>query len=86
MLAENGVFVKLTHVLAVAMNDVPGGASEILHLLADNGISLEYTYACVGKVSGKALMVMRVDDSDKAEALLHERGYDAVQAEDIYRI
>ena len=86
LLHESGVTVRVSHVIAVAMNDRPGGAVDILHVLAGAGISIEYMYACVGRVSGKALMVLRVDDRDRAEQLLHQSGFGDVRPDDIYRV
>ena len=85
-LAASGVTVCLTDVVAVAMEDVPGGSVGILRLLSEAGINVEYLYACVGKVSGQALMVLRVDDEEAAESLLRQNGLDKVRPGDIYRL
>lgn len=85
-LTEAGIVVKITNVVAVAMDDVPGGTTGILNLLAGNGTNIEYMYACVGKVTGKALMVIRTDDVERTEKLLHDSGYGSLDPNDIYRI
>ncbi|MCQ2413960.1 MAG: hypothetical protein MJ082_04090 [Clostridia bacterium] len=85
-LSESGIIVRQTRVNAVAMKDVPGGAYGILRLLSGTGISIEYMYACVGRVSGEALMVLRTDDTEKAEKLLEDNGFNNVSPQDIYRI
>lgn len=86
ILSESGVIATKSRVFALAMDDAPGGMTGILRVLADAGISVEYMYACVGRVSGKALMVVRVDEGDKAEGILHENGYADINPADIYRI
>lgn len=86
VLEKTGVVGRITDVLAVAMDDVPGGMAEILHALAAAGLNIEYLYACVGKVSGKALTVMRVNNPEKAEEILRAEGYGQVRPDDIYRI
>ena len=43
-------------------------------------------YACVGKQSGKALMVVRTDDIELAEDILHRGGYGDVNPADVYRL
>ena len=86
VLTEQGIFVRINHVLAVPMNDVPGGAGAVLKLLAANDLNVEYMYAFVGRVSGKALTVLRTDDSARAENVLHAGGYGNVAPADIYRI
>ena len=86
LLSESGVIVRVTGVIAVAMNDRPGGAVEVLHCLSQASLNVEYIYACVGRVSGKALMVIRVDDVEVAEQVLHANGYNDINPADIYRI
>lgn len=86
ILNESGVIVKITDVLAVVMTDCPGGAADVLSLMSDNDIEVEYMYACAGKITGQALMILRTSDHAKAEKLLSEKGYDKTKAGDIYRI
>lgn len=85
-LREAGFAVKATDVLAVAMDDQPGGLSAVLRIIKEAGISIEYMYAFVGKKEGKAVVVMRVSDLEAAvTALQHERKT-TVNARDIYNL
>lgn len=86
VLKELGVVVKITNVVAVVMDDAPGGVAGALRVIAENDIAVEYMYACVGKTTGKALMIIRTDDPDSAEKALAAKGYAAVNPADIYRI
>ncbi len=86
ILSDSGVVVKITDVVAVVMDDVPGGVAGALKVFADNEISVEYMYACVGKTTGKALMVVRTDDIPRAEAVLDKAGYALANPADIYRV
>lgn len=86
VLAETGVVVSITQVSAVAMEDVPGGASSVLHTLSSAGLNIEYMYAFVGKVSGKALTVIRTDNVEKTEEVLQSSGYSHINPADIYRL
>ena len=86
VLAETGVVVRVTDVLGILMDDVPGGTLGALHLMADAGINVEYMYACVGKLSGKAIMVVRTDDLDLAADILHRNGYGDINPAEVYRI
>ena len=85
VLMEEGIVVRVSDVIAVAMNDTPGGAMDILHALAQAGINVEYLYASVGR-SGKAIMIVRVDDNENAERVLHDGGFHDVHPSEIYRI
>ena len=81
-----GIIVKITDVLAIVIDDHPGSCSEVLQVMSDNDIAIEYMYACAGRKSGKALMIARADDPEKAQQILSENGYGKEQASDIYRI
>ena len=85
VLTEEGIVVRVSDVIAVAMDDTPGGAMDILHCFAQAGINVEYLYASVGR-SGKALMIVRVDDDENAERILHDGGFHDVHPSEIYRI
>ena len=78
VLAETGVVVRVTNVLGILMDDVPGGTLGALHLMADAGINVEYMYACVGQKTGKAIMVMQVSDLERAENVLRAGGFATV--------
>ena len=80
VLAASGVIVRVTDVLGVLMDDVPGGTLGALHLLVDACINVEYMYACVGQ-SGKAIMIMQVDQLAKAEDALRRGGFRTVDLE-----
>ena len=72
VLKDEGVIVKLSDVLAIAIDDVPGGLAKALTVLTDANVVIEYMYAFIGKADGKAMTVIRVDDEAKAvEALKH---------------
>ena len=85
-LAQSGVAVKVTDVVALVMDDAPGSAAHAIGLLARSDIAVEYMYACIGLVGGKALMVMRVEDVEKTERVLAENGFASLRPEDVYRI
>ena len=83
VLTDSGVTVRITDMVATVMADRPGGAAEVVSLLSDADIAIEYMYACTGRVGGKALVVMRVDDIEKAEAILSAGGFAAAPDEAI---
>ena len=86
VLMGEGIIVRISDVLAVAMDDAPGGAVGILHLLSEAGLNVEYLYACVGKQSGKAIMIVRTDDIEQAEQVLQKGGYGEINPADVYRL
>ena len=83
VLTNNGNIVSITKVTAVAVDDRPGALTEVIKLLADNGVNIEYMYAFI-TVSGKhACVVLRIEDNDRATELLSSHGIKLVSEEDI---
>ena len=85
-LGESGVICKVTDALVVAIDDRPGGFSESLRILTDNGIEVKYMYACVSREQGKAIMVLSVVDPAKADELIRNTASGNVDPTLIYRI
>lgn len=85
ILKEIGVIVKITKVLAVSMDDTPGGLSKILDVFLKNGINVDYMYAFVGKTADRAVMVVKVSDASKAEEALLSAGIPTLDTDDVYR-
>ena len=74
VLRDNGFVHSVSPVLAVALSDTPGGLNEILQVLREEKINVEYMYAFLGNTPGKAYMVFRVHDPAAASAALTGHG------------
>ncbi len=83
VLKEEGVIVKLSDILAIAIDDTPGGLAKALNVLTDANVVIEYMYAFIGKADGKAMTVIRVDDEPKAVEALKNGGVALLTTEDI---
>lgn len=83
VLRESGVAAKCTKVIAVALEDQPGGLSKVLDVLTKGEISIDYMYAFVGKQMGKAIMVVKTDNMEKSVELLKESGIEMYGMMDI---
>lgn len=82
-LKENGMAVKITEVLAIAVDDTPGGLLKALEALKKKDVTIEYMYAFVGKNSKKAMVVLRTDNYDDTIAALEADNIDVVTADDV---
>lgn len=69
-----GSVVSVNDVVCVEMPDHPGALGDIMRLLADNGINIEYMYAFLAVSRRHALTVFRVSDNARTEAILAENG------------
>ena len=83
LIAENGYTVKLTDVLAVKVPDTPGGLAEVLDVLADNNIVVEYLYSFVRSAGNHALIIFRVDQLEEAEAILEKAGVQMLSQQEV---
>jgi len=71
VLREAGFTVKETTVLQKEMPDRPGGLLEtVARPLSNAGINLEYFYAFLDPAPGKATIVIKVADPERAERVL----------------
>ena len=70
VLAESGVVVKSTEVIALPIDETPGGLARMVSKLRDAQISIEDLYAFFSRELGGPQVVMRVDDVKRAEAVL----------------
>ena len=74
LLKEQNWPCALTEVLSVLVPDKPGSLTEILRVLAQNGINVAYSYAFLTRVQGHACIILRVEDNERATALLTAAG------------
>lgn len=85
VLQDKGFSVGTTEVIAISVDDKPGGLSEALNCLEKNDIGIEYMYAFIGNVGkDKALVIIRVDDVQYALETLKKYGIETVPAGKIY--
>ena len=74
LLKDAGYIASITPVLAIEFPDEPGSLLNILDLLGENGLNLEYTYAFTGRKKDCAYMILRTGDNDKAAEVLTKNG------------
>ena len=86
VLSENHFTVKETDVLAVAIDDAPGGLHKVLSVLEKADVAIEYMYAFTEKTLDHALVILRVEDNNAAEKILFDNGIGVVDAEKLYNL
>jgi len=83
VLEKNGCVVKVTDVVAVEVEDQPGGLATILEAIEPVKLNVEYMYAFAG--SHKALLVFRFDEPDKAIAAMQAKGIKVTSREEVFK-
>ena len=81
---DAGYLVQMSKVLPVSLSDEPGSLGKVLRTLADAGIDVLYLYAFVAHKPGSAYVIIRVEDNERAEAVLTENGISLVSSEEMY--
>ncbi len=85
-LKEKGLTASITNVLSVRMPDKPGGLANVLKVLNENEINVEYMYAFVSKASDDALVVFKVENIEDAEVKLQGTGIDILTKDEVYKL
>ena len=75
--------VSLTKVIGVAIPDQAGGLSKVIRLLTEQDISMEYLYAFTSRTAGEAMIIIRVENAEKAADILTRAGLKLVTHEEI---
>lgn len=73
-LTSIGCVISVTDVIAAAVPNTPGATTEMIHLLSENGINIEYIYSYISSVDKKAYIVLRIKDTAKAVSVLRNAG------------
>ena len=73
-----GFLVKITEVVAIEVADRPGGMAEILAVLEQSAVNIEYMYAFPFGHGENAIVIFRFDDPDAAIACLQKAGVSLV--------
>ena len=84
VLKEHGFTLGITNVVAVSVDDRPGGLDDILQTMTRNGINVEYMYAFAVARGASARFVFRFDDTAKAVAALSAAGIDLLDDATIF--
>lgn len=86
ILKNAGYVFNITPVLAIAIADEPGSLYRMLHILQENDINLEYTYAFVTRNVDEAYMILRVADNERAYKLLSAQQVKILSQEEISQL
>jgi hypothetical protein len=83
-LKENNFTVGRTSVVAVEVDDQPGGLNNLLHLLQEENINVEYMYAFVQQSGQNAVIIFRFDRTDQAIELLTKNNITMIPGDKLY--
>ncbi|MBF0330493.1 MAG: ACT domain-containing protein [Candidatus Omnitrophica bacterium] len=85
-LVAHGFVARITEIVAVEVDDRPGGLARLLQVLQEHRINIEYMYAFTEKRADKGIMVFRFDDADAAIAALKSHSIGVVGQKDVVNL
>lgn len=86
VLSQKGFTVRKTEVVAVVVPDRPGGLAEILKVLAEASVNVEYLYAFVQHSGKDAIIIFRFDETDRAIEVLSQKKLQILKGPEVYAL
>jgi hypothetical protein len=80
-LSKAGMTVNLREVLAVLIEDKPGGLDKLTQMLAKENININNAYGFVLEGHKKAVFVVDVDQMERAQKLIERGGFKTLDTE-----
>ncbi len=78
--------VSAADVLAIEIEDKPGGLASVLKTFKEQSINVEYMYAFLAREPGKAILVFRFDDNESVAPKLRGAGIRLLLPEELSKM
>ena len=83
ILLQHGDILSMTPVWAVEVPDRPSGLADLLAVLSENHVDVEYMYSLFTNKSGHAYMVLRISDEPRFLSALGEKQIRVMSKDDL---
>lgn len=83
VLNEKGFNASISEVIAVSLDNKPGGFHKVLQILADEKIGVKYIYSTIKSAVGEAVIMMKAADNDKAIEVLKANDVKLVSIDEV---
>ena len=81
---QHGIVVKLTDVIALQVANKPGGLADLLGLLDQTQLNIEYVYTIHCGKTETATLIFRFNDPEEAIQTLQKQGVRLVDADELF--
>ncbi len=81
----SNIQARSTEVIAVEIDDIPGGMYAALDILATKEINVEYLYASIERKGSKAIVIFKVDNNEGAIKALKANNINIAKKQDILK-
>jgi len=85
-LQREGFSAFMKEVIALVMDDRPGGLHSICRVLGESGVNVEDAYGFVFQDRKTAILVVEVEKISEAEDILNSRGLEFLSDEELYSL
>lgn len=85
LLEKAGCVVHVSEVVAVEVEDHPGGLEKVLKAIEKAKINVEYMYAFTFRQENKAIITFRFESTDAAIQLLGSQGFKIVESSELFK-
>lgn len=86
ILKDAGFTVSETEVIAVRVQDTPGGLAAVLEQMSEANLNIEYMYAFLGTSDNDALVIFKVEDIKQARVAFKENGIQFLEEQELYQL
>ncbi len=83
VLRANDMTANAADVIAISIDDNIGAFSDVITLLKDKDISIDYIYSFIGEKSSKAVIIIKTNDLESSIDALKEGGVKVLSAKDV---
>jgi hypothetical protein len=83
VLKDRGFTVRITEVIAAKIVDRPGELGQLLKLIEQAALNVAYIYGVTDSTKDSAVLIIRLDDLDRAIRILSENHYELLNSDQI---
>jgi len=85
-LVDKGYAAALKDVLAIVIDDKPGGLHRLTTVFLDNGVNILDSYGFVVESSKKAIWCVEVEDIGSIKEIVKREGFDILEDRELYEL
>lgn len=83
VLRANSMTANVSDVIAISIEDSVGAFSDVIKILKDKNISIDYIYSFIGEKSSKAVIIIKTNDIELSASALVQNGVKVLSSEEV---
>lgn len=85
-LSDEGFSVSRKQVIAIIIEDRPGGLADVTDYLHSNSVNVSNAYGFILQQRDRAVLILEVDDYRMAEKLIRKGGFHTLSMEELHNL